>query len=310
MKRERSSTPPLDLTARSVTSGTHLVLPLPPECHKTLANPNYADARRRLAGTTKRMLVTKGLRPSKIVIRDDGIAIDWTSAVPVWSDTYLPVESGSNAMTAAASFPPREEHGSREKAIPPIPENEGRIEDEDESELENLAAEFFVRYARVFDTERRNIANAYHPDAKFSYAVHELVQRNTLAAAFMNVKKVERFAAYKNSRNLIQHHNGRIYTGRSEIEEAISSFGHYKFCETSPADVQFDTVRLDHSFVQFLCHGNLCNTAGQMISFEQSFLLVKPGENRDADVDASSDPWPLLIVSHLLTVRDPSLMLK
>ncbi len=46
------------------------------------------------------------------------------------------------------------------------------------------------------------VVSAYHPNARFSYSVHELFQRNTVAAAFIDVKKVERFAAFKNSRNL------------------------------------------------------------------------------------------------------------
>lgn len=102
----------------------------------------------------------------------------------------------------------------------------------------------------------------------------------------------------------------------------MSSLGPYRFCETSPSDVYWQALRLDHSFIQLLCHGTL-SIAGQMISFEQSFLLAKPGENRYTVVLLSlvmrayspfirdaSDPWPLLIVSHLLTVRDPSIMLK
>jgi len=159
-----------------------------------------------------------------------------------------------------------------------------------------------------FSSERSNLENAYHVDAIFSYSVHELFQRGTVAAAFMNVKKIERFAARKNSRNLTQNHNGRIYTGRHEIAEALSSLGFYKFCETSPTDVHWSVCHLAPSpYVQLLCHGNLSDAGQQRVSFEQSFLLVKAdaSDSRDA-----SDAWPLVVVSHLLTIRDTSLILK
>lgn len=217
------------------------------------------------------------------------------------------MESSSSSASTAACPPLPEDHGSNRGEAAPREEPQDSAGDESQR-LEDQAIEFFVRYAKTFDTERSNLENAYHVDAIFSYSVHELFQRGTVAAAFMNVKKIERFAARKNSRNLTQNHNGRIYTGRHEIAEALSSLGFYKFCETSPTDVHWSVCHLAPSpYVQLLCHGNLSDAGQQRVSFEQSFLLVKAdaSDSRDA-----SDAWPLVVVSHLLTIRDTSLILK
>lgn len=229
------------------------------------------------------------------------MAIDWTSAVPVWSDTHLPAESSSSSAPLVTGLPPQDHENGR--VIPPT---SGDSVGDESQHLEDLAVEFFVRYAKTFDTERHNVVSAYHPNARFSYSVHELFQRNTVAAAFIDVKKVERFAAFKNSRNLAHRHDGRIYTGCREIAEAMSSLGPHKFCGTSPADVHWSVCHLSPSpYIQLLCHGYISDAGQQRISFEQSLLLVKP----DGNSGDTPDAWPLVIVSHLLTVRDTSLML-
>lgn len=74
-----------------VNSGTKRFHPLPYNC--TQAHPDYKRNRSYWAREQWMDVLTRspGLKNGNMVIRDDGLAIDWTSDVPVWSDTLVPV---------------------------------------------------------------------------------------------------------------------------------------------------------------------------------------------------------------------------
>lgn len=90
-KEETEASFPDSILAFPVTSGSRRYTPLPRDCQQ-IHNPNYKKARRLWAISEQKALARqfKHLRVTKAIIRDDGMAIDWSSRVPVWPDTLLP----------------------------------------------------------------------------------------------------------------------------------------------------------------------------------------------------------------------------
>ncbi|KAL1712442.1 hypothetical protein EV715DRAFT_297068 [Schizophyllum commune] len=91
IKEEQRSPSPLEPQPRAATSGTIRFHPLPPSC--THADPNYKRNRSYWARDQWNTVLKRNpdLRKGHAMIRDDGLAIDWTSPVPVWTDTLEPV---------------------------------------------------------------------------------------------------------------------------------------------------------------------------------------------------------------------------
>ncbi|KAI4522706.1 hypothetical protein K525DRAFT_283484 [Schizophyllum commune Loenen D] len=91
IKEEQRSPSPLEAQPRAATSGTIRFHPLPPSC--THADPNYKRNRSYWARDQWNAVLKRNpdLRKGHAMIRDDGLAIDWTSSVPVWTDTLEPV---------------------------------------------------------------------------------------------------------------------------------------------------------------------------------------------------------------------------
>ncbi|KAF5383838.1 hypothetical protein D9615_003855 [Tricholomella constricta] len=66
--------------------------PLPDDCRKMNPNYNadYVKNRNALCAKERGVLKRHGLMANNVLFRDDGMVIEWTSSVPVWSDTLLP----------------------------------------------------------------------------------------------------------------------------------------------------------------------------------------------------------------------------
>ncbi|KAF9451169.1 hypothetical protein P691DRAFT_773365 [Macrolepiota fuliginosa MF-IS2] len=62
--------------------------PIPDNCRKSV--PGYKDNRIGFFRKECKRLQSFGLTKQKVIFRDDGLAIEWISPVPVWSDTLLP----------------------------------------------------------------------------------------------------------------------------------------------------------------------------------------------------------------------------
>ncbi|KDQ51071.1 hypothetical protein JAAARDRAFT_73883 [Jaapia argillacea MUCL 33604] len=90
IKRERTPSPQPFSLPRRVTSGSQLITPLPIHCRKTAKNLLWKRSREKWADEQKKKLEGKGLKVVKWFLRDDGLALDWTSPRPVWSDTLMP----------------------------------------------------------------------------------------------------------------------------------------------------------------------------------------------------------------------------
>ncbi|KAL1755808.1 hypothetical protein FB107DRAFT_212810 [Schizophyllum commune] len=91
IKEEQRSPSPLEPQPRAATSGTIRFHPLPPSC--THADPNYKRNRSYWARDQWNAVLKRNpdLQKGHAMIRDDGLAIDWTSSMPVWTDTLEPV---------------------------------------------------------------------------------------------------------------------------------------------------------------------------------------------------------------------------
>ncbi|KAH9479832.1 hypothetical protein JR316_0008427 [Psilocybe cubensis] len=62
--------------------------PFPETCKKS--DPNFKQNRKAFFVEKNKELLRKGLKRTRAFARDDGLVIEWTSAVPVWSDTLEP----------------------------------------------------------------------------------------------------------------------------------------------------------------------------------------------------------------------------
>ncbi|KAF8842092.1 hypothetical protein BDN67DRAFT_966262 [Paxillus ammoniavirescens] len=85
VKRECSSPP---TGKRLVTSGVKRFAPLPRDCLPSC--PQYKQNRQEWASRCVREIEALNLKAERKLIRDDGLIIDWTSHVAVWSDTLRP----------------------------------------------------------------------------------------------------------------------------------------------------------------------------------------------------------------------------
>lgn len=89
VKREQSPTPPPP-QRKLVVSGTKRFAPFPSNCLP--ANPGYKEHRRIWSKKCQSEIEALKLQTEKLLIRDDGVTVDWKSPVPVWSDTLRPAE--------------------------------------------------------------------------------------------------------------------------------------------------------------------------------------------------------------------------
>lgn len=89
VKREQSPTPPPP-QRKLVVSGTKRFAPFPLNCLPP--NSGYKEHRRIWAKKCQSEIEALKLQTEKLLIRDDGVIVDWKSPVPVWSDTLQPVE--------------------------------------------------------------------------------------------------------------------------------------------------------------------------------------------------------------------------
>lgn len=89
VKREQSPTPPPP-QRKLVMSGTKRFAPFPSSCLPP--DPVYKQHRRTWAKKCQSEIQALKLQIEKLLIRDDGVIVDWKSLVPVWSDTLRPAE--------------------------------------------------------------------------------------------------------------------------------------------------------------------------------------------------------------------------
>ncbi|TDL23813.1 hypothetical protein BD410DRAFT_787095 [Rickenella mellea] len=168
--------------------------------------------------------------------------------------------------------------------------------------LEDSALDFYQQYIKTFDSDRASLASAYSRLAVFSYTIHDTVPLKSLGAAFLPVNDVLRFAPRNGSRNLVLNPKMDAKTSRIDIISSLLSLGPHQF--SSPENIFYDVVYVDPlSSVFLVCQGTLTDKERKnRLSYNQSFVLRR---KEDDEEDRKSEGlWPLVIVSHQLTVRD------
>ncbi|KAK0486333.1 hypothetical protein IW261DRAFT_792095 [Armillaria novae-zelandiae] len=83
------------LLATPTTTGSKWYHPLPPDCQKS--HLNWSANRKHWFKLESKFLKSRGLNILRSFFRDDGMVIDWSSPVPVWSDTLQPEQSSSSS---------------------------------------------------------------------------------------------------------------------------------------------------------------------------------------------------------------------
>ncbi|KAJ3565029.1 hypothetical protein NP233_g7902 [Leucocoprinus birnbaumii] len=88
IKREKPEVLDSTLPQRKLVTQSCSFYPIPNNCRKSV--PGYKENRVAFFRKEYRKLQKLGLRKEEVVFRDDGLAIEWSSPVPVWSDTLRP----------------------------------------------------------------------------------------------------------------------------------------------------------------------------------------------------------------------------
>ncbi|KAG5637235.1 hypothetical protein H0H81_005278 [Sphagnurus paluster] len=116
----RSPTPP----SRRLVTQSCTMFPLPDECRKMNPgyNPEYIKNRQALVAKERGRLKRRGFKVIHVLFRDDGMVIEWTSSVPVWSDTLLPnSESESSEAEICESPVPKPKYLATEPIRSQVP---------------------------------------------------------------------------------------------------------------------------------------------------------------------------------------------
>ncbi|KAI6155611.1 hypothetical protein BKA82DRAFT_180682 [Pisolithus tinctorius] len=126
--KSEPSSPSLPIGRRLVTSGVKRFFPLPQNCQPSC--PQYKFNRKQWAASCIKELEVLALRVERTMIRDDGLVIDWSSSVPVWTDTMKPntydlasaitqtYEANARARPRTGKHPSLSSHLTRPPAIP------------------------------------------------------------------------------------------------------------------------------------------------------------------------------------------------
>ncbi|KAF7430660.1 hypothetical protein PC9H_006369 [Pleurotus ostreatus] len=108
IKNEARSPSPPPAVRRLVTSGCTRYTPMPMNCRRL--DPMYKFHRKEWALNEVAILKTKGLRTTRWLAREDGMVIEWSSRIPVWSDTLEPEVSPEPPPTPDIFSEPRRTH--------------------------------------------------------------------------------------------------------------------------------------------------------------------------------------------------------
>lgn len=211
-----------------------------------------------------------------------------------------PVTAAPRSNNPTAPQPDRDpfEHIA---GTPPLPLNP------EEESLQSDALTFLRRYIHLFDHDRAALANAYSHVATFSVTTHD--PSGTASRA--------------SPRTIAQ----RLRQGRADVVTALLALpASRKFLPEGPRDVGYDVSCLDNQTdVLLVCYvGETKDSDGKVWACDQRFLLrKKEWDQKDRLVHRScvlvsvtniqirctGGVWPLVAVSHQMTIREKILPL-
>jgi len=179
----------------------------------------------------------------------------------------------------------------------------GVIIDNEADELHTSSLDFLRRYIKIFDEDRSDLASAYSHSAVFSYRMHELDLTSASTSS-----RLEAFApAFSSSGTSGSGEALGVKQSRLEIIDALLSLDlSHKFCAQGDANVEYDIACLDPSNdVLLICYAEIVDIRqGNKLSVDQSFILRK--KECDEEDRLSEGLWPLVAISHQMTIRDLS----
>lgn len=112
IEKRSSSPPPRHLVKESCS-----FYPLPEDCRKS--NPEYMKNRQAFFSREYNVLKYLGLKRKKVIFRDDGMVIEWTSNTPVWSDTLRPEPPNISSVIEEALQSNSSNHSGKRKSTTP-----------------------------------------------------------------------------------------------------------------------------------------------------------------------------------------------
>ncbi|CAK5272131.1 unnamed protein product [Mycena citricolor] len=263
--RSPSPPPSSSLPHRAVRSGLKRYFPIPPDCERQ--DVNYLENRRRWARREGSILKDLRLKVERVLFRDDGLVIEWSSEEDVWLDTLRPVNE--RAMEVIDLVDDNEDSDVVADVEPLATNSDSHPEPP--ADLIALTLEFVKRYISIFDHDRSAVGKLYARDAVFSFRnnnfahpVHFTFRRKGLSQSRMpKLPVLERYR----------------YSSTADGE----------------VDVDYDIV-LEGSNVVLTLYGELVDPDGRRLASEQAFVLMR--------TDSDSSEWPLVVVSHIMVIRD------
>ncbi|KII87089.1 hypothetical protein PLICRDRAFT_42725 [Plicaturopsis crispa FD-325 SS-3] len=217
------------------------------------------------------------------------------------------VASGSNLPAPVASHDTQKTRNSDTPTVPtglgPLATGDATVKiSEDILNEHKPALEFLSRYTQMFDHDRSALTSAYAQSALFSYRLNDVSSSSAPS-------KAELFAPRSRTRETATGSRDNklgIKQGRLEIMGAILTFGPHKFCPHSePATIDYDVVYIRETMEWLLtaCTKIEDRQRKHSLICDQSFILRKRDANKD-DLPSGSQNWPLVAVSHQMTIRD------
>ncbi|KZT70845.1 hypothetical protein DAEQUDRAFT_168979 [Daedalea quercina L-15889] len=156
---------------------------------------------------------------------------------------------------------------------------------EEEGELQCNALTFLQKYIRLFDRDRAALVSAYSHVATFSVTTHD--------------------PSHPTSRPSPRTSAQRVRQGRAGVAAGLLALpAGRRFLPSGPRDVNYDVVCLENTTdVLLICYaGETKDDDGKVWACDQRFVLRK--KDWDANDQYIAGAWPLVAVSHQMTIRE------
>ncbi|TFY61070.1 hypothetical protein EVJ58_g4738 [Rhodofomes roseus] len=335
VKHERSPSPALPSGPVPVKEGALRCAPIPEACKK--GRPGFQEKRRAWVAEKKKYLQKLNIEPVRVFLRDDGMVIDWSSPIPVMSDTLLPPRPADNATmpcdresspeiieidNPGLPAPPNGASLPRRSTANPIRPLISSKEDDDTDVLPRAipnnapARSRWISYQLIPNTsppplsaeeaelERGALAFLRNYIRLFDRDRTALVRAYSHVATFsVTTHDPSRPASLPSPRALAR----RLRQGRTDLLGGLLLLpAGRKFLPEGPRGVKYDVVCLgaeNKLEVLLMCYvEETKDEDGLVWACDQRFVLRKKEWD---DVDRSTGGlWPLVAVSHQMTIRE------
>ncbi|KAK0494948.1 hypothetical protein EDD18DRAFT_1173225 [Armillaria luteobubalina] len=324
--------------ATPTTTGSKRYHPLPPDCQKS--HPNWSTNRKHWYKLESKFLKSRGLNILRSFFRDDGMVIDWSSPVPVWSDTLQPEQSSSSSP-----YPPPTPKKRRKKSkaskrnfngiissepiiLPgpdPTPSPNDNIDiisitssdtGNDEPEViiidddDSTQPAIQMPTAETFsDVDPRATMESHALQYLKQYVLTFDHDRSLLREAYTENALFSYSIVHDKPLSMSEAHlfsgcetssNTTLRAGPADIVEALSSFGKHQFFPRRA------TLNADYDLLYLGNDQILLAVHGQVVDprSDEEDAKVAVDQSFVLCSNEISGPWPLVAVSHQMVLRD------